>query len=97
MWGGGGVDFVDYQSSTTPVTVDLKGRKGKSKTEGSDKLSEIENAYGSPFDDKLTGDLGRTRSPASRATTRLTAAAARTTCSVRTATTGSAAASATTR
>lgn len=58
MWGGGGVDFIDYQSSTTPVTVDLKGRKGKSKSEGSDKLSEIENAYGSQFDDKLTGDLG---------------------------------------
>ena len=57
MWGGGGGDFVDYQSSTTPVTVDLKGHKGKSTSEGSDKLREIENAYGSPFDDKLTGDL----------------------------------------
>jgi Ca2+-binding RTX toxin-like protein len=57
IWGGGGVDFVDYQSSTAPVTVNLKSHKGTSKSDGSDKLQEIENAYGSPFDDKLTGDL----------------------------------------
>jgi Ca2+-binding RTX toxin-like protein len=56
LYGGTGADWVDYKDAAGPVSVNLAKGKGKSKTDGSDKLKEIENAFGSAFDDTLTGD-----------------------------------------
>lgn len=54
--GGAGIDFVDYFSVDTPVTVDLIA--GSATAEGSDTFAEIEGVYSGTGDDTLTGDTG---------------------------------------
>src|SRR5439155_111659 len=55
MDGGWGIDRVSYLSAGDSVTVNLTFGNGSGSTEGSDRLSHIENATGSRFDDALTG------------------------------------------
>jgi Ca2+-binding RTX toxin-like protein len=52
--GGDDLDFADYSTSATPVTINLLA--GSATGEGNDTLSAIEGAYGSPFNDTITGD-----------------------------------------
>jgi Ca2+-binding RTX toxin-like protein len=63
--GGGGADTIDgqsgrdgvtYEDSTVGVEVSLVTGKGKGGTAEGDKLTSIQDLYGSQFDDKLTGD-----------------------------------------
>jgi Ca2+-binding RTX toxin-like protein len=55
--GGPDPDFADYTTAQSAVTVDL-GLKTAAGGDGSDTLASIESAYGSSFDDTLTGDGG---------------------------------------
>jgi Ca2+-binding RTX toxin-like protein len=59
MNGGAGGDVAIYQLATSGVTVDL-GTVGAQNTGGAgiDTLSNIENLFGSSFDDNLTGNSG---------------------------------------
>jgi Ca2+-binding RTX toxin-like protein len=52
--GGSDPDTADFSTSAVPVQVNLA--TGTATGEGSDKLTGVENAYGSPYNDKLTGD-----------------------------------------
>ena len=55
--GGGGNDLVDYSFAPGPVDVDLDaGSAADNGSGGSDTLSDIENVFGSAFNDVLTGD-----------------------------------------
>lgn len=57
--GGAGIDWAGYEDATSAVKVDLN-LTGLQNTGGggTDKLISIENVYGSPFNDTLTGDAG---------------------------------------
>jgi hypothetical protein len=55
MDGGLNTDFVSYAEATAAVTVDLTGGLATGGA-GSDQLIAIEAAYGSPFNDVLTGN-----------------------------------------
>ena len=63
--GGGGADIIDgqagrdgvtYEDSAVGVEVSLVTGKGKGGTAEGDKLTSIEDVYGSQFDDKLIGN-----------------------------------------
>src|SRR4051812_10701637 len=54
MSGGPGTDAVDYGYSARGVQVDLQQQLATG--EGSDQITEVEDVYGSRFDDRLTGD-----------------------------------------
>jgi Ca2+-binding RTX toxin-like protein len=56
--GGDGLDFANYQGSSAAVTVDLLGHTASGGDAQGDVLTNIENLYGSSFDDHLTGDNG---------------------------------------
>ena len=68
--GGGGADTIDggegrdgasYEDSGTGVEVSLQLGLGKGGTAEGDKLSNIEDLYGSKFDDTLVGDKNDNR------------------------------------
>ena len=81
-WSGGDTrDGVDFFFSPQAVVVDLTA--GTATGDGTDTLAGIGQVFGSRHDDTITGDAnanslygdrGPTRSPASPATTRWTAA-----------------------
>jgi len=61
--GGDGVDFVLYSSAVAGINVDLSSKKPVARSlskdkagVGTDSLSDIENAMGSQFGDRLIGD-----------------------------------------
>lgn len=54
--GGDGVDFVDFEASSAPITANLS--TGTATGEGTDTLTHIEGLIGSPGNDSLTGDGG---------------------------------------
>ncbi len=54
--GGAGEDMVVYWVAPGPVTVDLSA--GTASGEGNDTLANIEDVFGSYYDDHLTGDAG---------------------------------------
>ena len=54
--GAGDADFVNYQSATAAMTVDLA--TGTATGAGSDQLAAIENVEGGPQGDTITGDAG---------------------------------------
>jgi Ca2+-binding RTX toxin-like protein len=56
LHGGTEGDYADYSHSSSAVKVDLAAKTGSG--EGSDTFDSIENAYGSPSKDALTGDAG---------------------------------------
>ncbi len=65
--GGGGADYIDggegrdtatYEDSTVGVEVSLKTGKGKFGTAEGDTLVDVEDLYGSAYDDKLIGNIG---------------------------------------
>jgi Ca2+-binding RTX toxin-like protein len=53
--GGAGVDAVSYAGSSVGVTADLTAATGTG--QGNDTLADVQNIVGSPFNDKLTGNL----------------------------------------
>ena len=55
--GGAGTDRVEYHFSPAAVNVNL-GTRVATGGDGTDKLIEIENIYGSPYGDTLVGDAG---------------------------------------
>lgn len=55
--GGAGTDTIDYSAYQSAVTVRLDTGSGA----GGDQLASVENAYGSAFGDRLTGDSGANR------------------------------------
>ncbi|WP_343717908.1 calcium-binding protein [Inquilinus sp.] len=57
--GGAGSDFANYQGSASGVTVNLLTGVNSGGDAAGDVLTNIENLYGSSFDDTLTGDNGR--------------------------------------
>jgi Ca2+-binding RTX toxin-like protein len=57
--GGNGVDWAAYEDATSGVTVNLALTAAQNTGGGgSDKLTSIENLYGSAFNDVLTGSAG---------------------------------------
>ena len=56
--GGDGIDTLNYFGSTTAVTVNLATGTGSGGTAQGDNISNIENVYGSEFNDTITGDTG---------------------------------------
>lgn len=60
IYGGAGIDAVDYSSSFQAVTVNLQTQTGSGGDAQGDKLSSIENLFGSNSNqgDSLTGDSG---------------------------------------
>ncbi len=55
--GGSGADTIDYSAAGGPVKVSLAGRTANAGKFGRrDRLIDIENIIGSPFDDRLTGN-----------------------------------------
>ncbi|MEQ8498820.1 MAG: hypothetical protein RIB84_05455, partial [Sneathiellaceae bacterium] len=58
--GGGGTDTADYSASGDGVQVDLgeTGFQTVSATQGEDRLTSIENLFGSSHDDRLAGSAG---------------------------------------
>ena len=54
--GGSGIDTVSYANSTAAVTIDLSLTTAQTTGFGSDVLLAFENAIGSHFNDKLTGN-----------------------------------------
>ncbi|WP_169567990.1 matrixin family metalloprotease [Sneathiella limimaris] len=54
--GGTGEDFVDYRDAASLVQVNLGTGVASSATEGNDVISNVENIYGSDFEDTLRGD-----------------------------------------
>ena len=54
--GGEGRDSVDYRDSEEGVLIDLAARTAEGGTAAGDAIFSIENAYGSEFDDILTGN-----------------------------------------
>jgi serralysin len=61
LYGGLGTDTASYEDSTTGVLVSLETGAGYSGTAAGDHLYEIENLYGSAFNDTLYGDAGANR------------------------------------
>jgi Ca2+-binding RTX toxin-like protein len=57
--GGSGSDFANYQGSAAAVTVDLLAHTNSGGDAQGDVLTNIENLYGSSFDDHLSGDNNR--------------------------------------
>ena len=57
--GGSGSDFANYQGSASAVTVDLLAHTNSGGDAQGDVLTNIENLYGSSFDDHLSGDNNR--------------------------------------
>ncbi len=57
--GGAGTDTVDYSSADEAVTVDFSG--GTVSGEGNDVVTNVENAIGSDFDDRLIGNAESNR------------------------------------
>jgi Ca2+-binding RTX toxin-like protein len=57
--GGSGSDFANYQGSASAVTVDLLAHTALGGDAQGDTLLNIENLYGSSFDDHLSGDNSR--------------------------------------
>jgi Ca2+-binding RTX toxin-like protein len=55
--GGAGTDTVDFAGLTDSVTLDLSSGTAIS-VDGTDSISNVENATGSDFADSLTGDAG---------------------------------------
>lgn len=56
--GGADFDYVDYSFASAAVVVDLAGGTAADGDGGRDRLASIEGAYGSRFNDRLTGDAG---------------------------------------
>lgn len=54
--GGAGIDVVNYTLSDTAVRVNLK--TGIASGQGADRISGVENVFGSAFADRITGDDG---------------------------------------
>ncbi len=54
--GGEGTDLLDHSRTSAPVRVDLGAGTGAG--EGRDRLTGIEDVWGTPFDDTLIGDAG---------------------------------------
>ncbi len=54
--GGDGSDTASYQGATEGVSVDLTAGSGSGGDAAGDTLTNIENVYGTEFDDTLTGD-----------------------------------------
>ena len=52
-------DLADFQGSAVAVTVDLLAHTAAGGDVEGDMLTDIENLYGSSFDDRLSGDDGR--------------------------------------
>lgn len=59
--GGAGVDWVLYLESDAGVTVNLQNGTGEGGFAEGDVLVEIENVWGSDYDDDLVGDDGANR------------------------------------
>ena len=59
--GGGGVDRVNYRSSTAGVTINLAANTASGGYAQGDHLTSIENIYGSDYRDILYGDDGNNR------------------------------------
>ena len=58
LFGGSGADWASYQGSDTGVTVKLKEGRGEGGHAEGDSISEVENLWGSAYDDALVGDDG---------------------------------------
>lgn len=56
--GGDGIDSINYDQSTSGVTVSLAAGTGSGGHSDGDVLSNIENLTGSSHDDRLTGESG---------------------------------------
>jgi Ca2+-binding RTX toxin-like protein len=56
--GGTGLDTVDYSGSSGAVSVNLQNGKGQNGAAAGDMISNVENAIGSAFGDKLIGSSG---------------------------------------
>ena len=56
--GGDGIDTVTYVGDTSMVNINLAGRTATDGGGGTDTLTDIENAIGSSFSDKIIGDGG---------------------------------------
>lgn len=56
--GGGGVDWADYTNSAAAVSVNLATGTGSGGTAQGDTLANIENLFGSAFNDVLVGNSG---------------------------------------
>ncbi len=56
LYGGDGRDSVDYRDSEEGVLIDLAAATAEGGTAAGDAFFSIENAYGSGFDDILTGN-----------------------------------------
>lgn len=57
--GGAGIDWAAYEDATSAVTVDLNLTTTQNTLgAGSDKITGVENLYGSAFNDILTGNTG---------------------------------------
>lgn len=54
--GAAGTDLADFFDSAEPVVVDLNA--GTATGDGNDTLKNMEDVYGSDFDDTITGDSG---------------------------------------
>lgn len=59
LTGGGGIDTVDYRNSDAAVSVNLGTGAASGGHADSDTIGGFERAWGSAFDDTLTGDAGR--------------------------------------
>lgn len=58
MDGAGGQDIVDYNTANGPITASLVTNVGGGANAGTDTFISIENLFGSPYADTLTGDGG---------------------------------------
>ena len=54
--GGAGRDSIDYRDSEEGVVIDLLSGLASGGTAAGDTFSQIENLYGSEYNDTLTGD-----------------------------------------
>ena len=59
--GGGGVDWVLYLGSNTGITVNLEVGTGTGGHAEGDTIADVENVWGSAYDDELVGDSGANR------------------------------------
>ncbi|MER5171653.1 Hint domain-containing protein [Thioclava kandeliae] len=60
--GGTGLDMVDYSGSTSAVNVNLSSMSGTGGYADGDKYDGVDGAYGSEYDDTLTGFDGESTS-----------------------------------
>jgi Ca2+-binding RTX toxin-like protein len=58
IYGGSGIDTAYYHDSYTAVYVNLSSRSGLGGTANGDTLFDVENLFGSVYDDLLVGDDG---------------------------------------